>query len=100
MEEMQDALHRAHDTAAGLDEMHYQLLKYLPSSLDKIWISGDFLSYWRKAIVIPIPKPGKDPTNPVALTMCSVASDPDVAQLIILLQLKRFVGKLSSIINT
>ena len=30
----------------------------------QMWLSGDFPSDWRKAIVIPIPKPGKDPTNP------------------------------------
>ena len=78
-----DALRRAHDTTAGPDEIHYQLLKHLPSSslllllniLNKIWLSGDFPSDWRKAIVIPIPKPGKDPTNltnyrPIALTSC------------------------------
>ena len=72
MEELQDALHRAHDTSAGPDEIHYQLLKHLPKSylllllniFNQIWISGDFSSDWRKAIIIPIPKPGKDPTNP------------------------------------
>ena len=81
--------------------------------------------------MIPIPKPGKDPTNPTnnhpialtscicktmerminrrlvwyleshkLLTMCNVSSDQDVARLIILLDLKRFVGRLSSLINT
>ena len=40
-----------------------------------MWISGDFPPDWRKAIIIPIPKPGKDPTNPtnyrpIALTSC------------------------------
>ena len=51
IEELQDALHRAHDTSAGEDKMHYQLLKLLPSSLllllnifNKIWISCDFPS--------------------------------------------------------
>ena len=137
MEELQDTLRRAHDTSAGPDEIHYQLLKHLPSSslllllniFNKIWLSGDFPSDWRKAIIIPIPKPGKDPTNPtnyrpIALTSCicktmervinrrlvsspitclltcNVGSDPDVALLIILLDLKRFSGKLSSISST
>ena len=71
------------DTSAGPDEIHYELLKHLPSSslflllniLNKIWLSGDFPSDWRKAIVIPIPEPGKDPMNPtnhhpIALTSC------------------------------
>ena len=31
MEELQDALRRAHDTSAGSDEVHYQLLKNLAS---------------------------------------------------------------------
>ena len=37
--------------------------------------------------------------NPRSLT-CNVASDLDVARLIILLNLKRFAGILSSLINT
>ena len=71
VEELRDALHRSHDTAVGPDDIHYQLLKHLPESsflvllhiFNKIWVSGDFPSDWRKAIIIPIPKPGKDPTN-------------------------------------
>ena len=71
------------DSSAGPDEINYQLLKHLPSSslllllniFNKIWLSRDFPSDWRKVIVIPIPKPGKDPTNPtnyhpIALTSC------------------------------
>ena len=83
MEELQDVLRRAHDTSAGPDEIHYQLLKHLLDAslllllnmFNKIWISCHFSSDWRKTIVIPIPKPGKDPTNPtnyrpIALTSC------------------------------
>ena len=52
MEELQDALRRAHDTSAGPDEIHYQLLKYLPCSslllllniFNKMWLSGNFPS--------------------------------------------------------
>ena len=106
-------------------------MKHLPDAslllllniFNKTWSSGNFPSDWRKAIVIPIPKPGKDPTNPtnyrpIALVSCicktmerminrrlvwhltNVGSYPDVARLIILLDLKRFAGKLSSIIST
>ena len=32
MEELQNALRRAHDTSAGPDEIHYQRLKHLPKS--------------------------------------------------------------------
>ena len=77
LEELQDALRRAHDTCAGPDEIHYQLLKQLPDAslllllniFNQIWISGNFPSDWRKAIVIPIPT---NPTSyrPIALTRC------------------------------
>ena len=50
-------------------------LSLLLNIFNKIWVSGYFPSDWRKAIIIPIPKPGEDPTNPtkyrpVALTSC------------------------------
>ena len=32
MEELRDALRRAHDTSAGPDEIHYQILKHLPDA--------------------------------------------------------------------
>ena len=65
MEELHDALRRAHDTSTGLDEIHYQQLPdasllLLLNIFNKIWISGDFPFDWMKAIIIPIPKPGKD----------------------------------------
>ena len=84
MEELHDGLHIARGTLVGPGEMHYQLLKHLPKSslllllhicFIKFWISGDFLSYWKKAFNFLFPKSGKDPTNPtnyphVALTTC------------------------------
>ena len=33
-------------------------------------MSGDFPSDCKKAIIIPIPKPGKDPTNPTKIIIC------------------------------
>ena len=84
MEELQDDLRRAQYTSTGPDGTHYQLLKHLPDAslllllnmFNKIWISGDFPCDWRKAILIPIPKSGKDPTKPtnyrlIALTSCN-----------------------------
>ena len=54
IETLQDALRRAHDTSAGPDEIHYQLLKHLPDAsrlllltiFNKIWISGEFPPDW------------------------------------------------------
>ena len=79
--ELLDALHKSHDTAAGPDDIHYQILKHLPANaletllniLNDIWITGKFPKDWSKATIIPIPKPNKDDTEatnyrPIALT--------------------------------
>ena len=80
---MRKALKKCHDTAVGCDDIHYQFLKHLPfRSLDsllrifnKVWRTGILPDSWKEAIVVPIPKPGKDSTNPgnyrpIALTSC------------------------------
>ena len=80
---MKLSLNRAHDTAEGPDRIHYQLLKHLPPEslsllldiYNHIWRTGDFPQCWSEATVIPIPKPGKDhsdPNNyrPISLTSC------------------------------
>ena len=81
--ELNDALDKCHDTATGPDEIHYQFLKHLPKQsllvildiFNSIWESGDLPDSWREAIIIPIPKPQKDTTNPtnyrpISLTSC------------------------------
>jgi len=83
LSELQTAIHKAHDSAAGPDNVHYQMLKHLPESalesllniLNDIWLTGEFPLSWSEATIIPIPKPGKDPTDPgnyrpIALTSC------------------------------
>ena len=82
-QELHNALKKAHDSASGPDNIHYQMLKHLPESalsillkiFNKIWLTGEFPTSWSKAIVIPIPKPGKDPSDPgnyrpISLTSC------------------------------
>ena len=76
-------LKNGHDSAAGADEVHYQLLKSLPhislqtllNSSNCIWEPCTFPESWTKATIIPIPIPNKDHTNPTnyrpfALTSC------------------------------
>ena len=71
MAELTDALRKAHDSAAGPDQVHYQFLKHLPvEALDTllrifndVWLSGVFPPSRREATVIPIPKPA-DATTP------------------------------------
>jgi len=83
MEELLQSLSKAKDTAVGPDDIHYQLLKHLPSTslqvllnvFNHIWMSGNFPPSWHDAIVVPIPKPDKDHSNPlnyrpIALTSC------------------------------
>ena len=82
-DELKKSLNKAHDTAVGPDQIHYQFIKQLPKvSIDyllhiynNIWISGNIPEIWKQATVIPIPKTSKDttdPTNyrPIALTSC------------------------------
>ncbi|GFO41939.1 RNA-directed DNA polymerase from mobile element jockey [Plakobranchus ocellatus] len=65
------------------DGVYYQFLRHLPESclhtllklFNNIWTTGDIPPSWREASVVPIPKPGKDPSDPsnyrpIALTSC------------------------------
>ena len=81
--ELKESITRSHNTAVGPDEIHYEFLKQLPASslefllqaYNEIWVSGKFPSIWKQATIIPIPKQGKDHTDPsnyrpIALTSC------------------------------
>ena len=83
LSELTDCIMKSHNTAVGPDEIQYEFLKQLPfCSLDfllqafnEVWVSGKFPTSWKQATIIPIPKPGKDNTDPsnyrpIALTSC------------------------------
>ena len=83
LDELKDTISKSHETATGPDEIHYQMLKHLPLKslqtlldiFNNMWETGKFPESWELATIIPIPKPGKDhtePTNyrPIALTSC------------------------------
>ena len=71
MSELKDSLYKCNDTAAGLDGFYYQILKHLPPDalenllniMYEIWHIGKFPEEWHKAIIIPLPKPGKGKTE-------------------------------------
>ena len=71
LSELTDCFMKSHNTAVGPDEIHYEFPKQLPScSLDfllqtfnEVWVSK-FPTSWKQATIIPIPKPGKDNTDP------------------------------------
>ena len=72
MTELKQSLQRTNDSATGLDQVHYQLLTHLPNSTlsvllkvyNHVWESGCSPPSWCKVVVIPIPKPSKDHSDP------------------------------------
>ena len=83
MDELLDSLAKSSDSAVGPDDIHYQMLKHLPSdalqsllnTVNDIWLTGNFPPSWRQSHIVPIPKAGKDssdPSNyrPIARTSC------------------------------
>ena len=83
LDELKDAISKAHDTATGPDEVHYQMLKHLPPKslhalldiFNDMWETGKFPESWELATIIPVPKPGKDHAEPnsyrpISLTSC------------------------------
>ena len=83
LHELKQASKISRDTSPGIDTVHYQLLKHLPEDslllllyiFNHIWLTQEFPTSWKTAIIIPVPKPGKvlsDPGSyrPIALTSC------------------------------
>ena len=83
LSKLTDCIVKSHNTAVGPDEIHYEFLKQLPScyldfllqAFNEVWVSGKFPISWKQATIIPIPKHGKDNTDPsnyrpIALTSC------------------------------
>ncbi|GBM53598.1 putative RNA-directed DNA polymerase from transposon BS [Araneus ventricosus] len=79
--EFKRALSKLHATSPGPDNIHLLILTHLTETslyhilklFNRIWKEKKFSSLWKRAVVIPILKPGKDaksPNNyrPIALT--------------------------------
>ena len=82
-EELHNALKNSNESAPGKDRITFQMIKNLPPTgldytlklMNDIWGKGEFPQEWRHAVVVPIAKPGKDPSNPsnyrpISLTSC------------------------------
>ena len=78
-----DSIKKSNHSAVGPDEVHNEFLKQLPDESVKyllklynnIWVNGTFPETWRQSINVPIPKSGKDTSNPqnyrpITLTSC------------------------------
>ena len=82
LRDLRRAILKAKPRAPGLDGVHNVLLKHLPEEtlvvlkdiLNGIWISGRFPAQWRAASVIPIPKPGKDHSDPLSYRPIALSS--------------------------
>ena len=83
LDELQSCISDLSNTAPGPDGIHNHIIKQLPKDTltlllniyNDMWQSHTFPDSWRLATVIPIPKAGKDHTNPsnyrpIALTSC------------------------------
>ncbi|GFN87445.1 RNA-directed DNA polymerase from mobile element jockey [Plakobranchus ocellatus] len=83
MAEIKNSIVKSNESAAGPDGVCYQFLRHLPESclhtllklFKNIWTIGDIPPSWREASVVPIPKLGKDPSDPsnyrpIALMSC------------------------------
>lgn len=87
LKEVRSAIHAGANTTPGQDRISYEMLKHLDdvvleeilSLFNRIWEEGKLPEKWKHAVVIPILKPGKDPSapssyRPIALTavLCKV----------------------------
>ena len=83
LRDLKRSIKRAKISSPGPDEIHYLILKNLPDQtltvlldlINEYWDSHTFPPSWREALVIPIPKEGKDHNyansyRPIALTSC------------------------------
>ena len=83
MRDLKRSLKKSNNSSPGPDQIHYDILRHLPIEIlhilldiiNETWKSDTFPESWREALIISIPKPGKDHFNPlnyrpIALTSC------------------------------
>ena len=83
MRDLKRSLKKSNNSSPGPDQIHYEILRHLPIEtlhilldiINETWKSDTFPESWREALIISIPKPGKDNFNPlnyrpIALTSC------------------------------
>ncbi|GBN22691.1 hypothetical protein AVEN_68030-1 [Araneus ventricosus] len=83
MFELEKALSQTRVTSPGPNGITYNMLRHLDANsllhllrlFNRIWSEQSFPAQWYEAVVVPILKPGKIPTNPlnyrpIALTSC------------------------------
>ena len=83
MRDLKRSFKKSNNWSPGPDQIHYEILRHPPNEtlhillniINETWKSNTFPESWREALIISIPKPGKDHFNPlnyrpIALTSC------------------------------
>ena len=73
MRDLKRSLKKSNNSSPGPDQIHYEILRHLPIEtlhilldiINETWKSDTFPESWREALIISIPKPGKDHFNPL-----------------------------------
>ena len=81
--DMTRAINTSEPTSPGIDRICYVRLKHLEEgALSKllqlytnIWKEGRLASAWKEAAVIPVRKPGEDPSQTTSYTPTALTSD-------------------------
>jgi len=82
IEELQHAIRNTKETSPGADcvtnsmlkKMNNESLNYLLATMNKVYVEGFFPEQWKQSIIVPIPKPGKDHSNPLNYRPISLTS--------------------------
>ena len=109
--ELRRAIGKTKDAAPGRDRICYIMLRNLGKfALDKllglynsIWTCGHVPEIWKEAVIVPVRKPGKDPTDPgnyrpIALTshLCKIMERMVVDRLTYFLESRGLLSKFQS----
>ena len=73
MRDLKRSLKKSNNSYPDPDQIHYEILRHLPIEtlhilldiINETWNSDTFPESWREALIISIPKPGKDHFNPL-----------------------------------
>lgn len=73
MSELKNAVRRMKQSTTGMDGISYCMMKHFSeismevilTFYNRIWMEGIIPQSWKEALIIPIKKPGKDPSNPI-----------------------------------
>lgn len=111
MFELRRAIISARQTTPGKDGVCYKMLEHMTDNtlvivlrlFNRVWDSGQLPSVWKEAIIVPIRKPGKDPSDPssyrpIALTshLCKIMERMVTERLTYILESKALLSPYQS----